>query len=127
VAAFGDLIAVVVIGFVIVAGLSLLTIGAPATPSFARRAATSASMQLGQDPNARFVLDCGFLFRRRCWFVGTCCPPVRIDAEQYRQLCAAQQRQPVSVARVGGRIWWWFEDARSTGSQAVTASGMCWP
>jgi hypothetical protein len=36
-AAFGDLLAIVVIGFVIVAGLSLFTIGAPATPSFARR------------------------------------------------------------------------------------------
>jgi hypothetical protein len=36
-AAFGDLIVIVVVGFVIVAGLSLLTIGAPATPPFARR------------------------------------------------------------------------------------------
>jgi hypothetical protein len=32
-AAFGDLIVIVVVGFVIVAGLSLLTIGAPATPA----------------------------------------------------------------------------------------------
>jgi hypothetical protein len=32
-AAFGDMIVIVVVGFVIVAGLSLLTIGAPATPA----------------------------------------------------------------------------------------------
>ena len=108
-ATLGDLIAIVVVGFVIVAGLSLLTIGAPATPPFARRAATSASMQLRQDTNAGFIFDRGFLFRQRVWFVGTCCPPVRITAEQYRQLGAAQQRQPVLVAQFGGRVWWWFE------------------
>ena len=107
--ALGELIAVVVIGFLLVAGLSLLTIGAPATPPFARRAATSASVQLRQDPNAGFVFDRGFLFRQRVWFAGTCCPPVRIDGEQYRQLRAAQQRQPVPVARSGSRAWWWFE------------------
>ncbi len=109
-AAIGDLIAFVVVALVIVAGLSLLTIGAPATPPFARRAATSATVQLRQDPNAGFIIDRGFLFRRRFWFVGTCCAPVRIDAEQYRQLDAAQHRQPVPVARSGGRVWWWFED-----------------
>ena len=108
--AIGDLIAFVVVAFVIVAGLSLLTIGAPATPPFARRAATSATVQLRQDPNAGFIIDRGFLFRRRFWFVGTCCTPVRIEAEQYRQLDAAQHRQPVPVARSGGRVWWWFED-----------------
>ena len=56
-AAFGDLIVIVVVGFVIVTGLSLLTIGAPATPPFARRPATAASVQLRQDPNASFILD----------------------------------------------------------------------
>ena len=108
-AAFGDLIAIAVIGFLIIAGLSLLTIGAPVTPAFARRAATSASVQLRQDANAGFIFDRGFLFRRRVWFVGTCCPPVRVDAEQYRRLAAAQQVQPVPVAESGGRVWWWFE------------------
>jgi hypothetical protein len=110
-AAFGDLIVIVVVGFVIVAGLSLLSIGAPATPPFARRPATSASVQLRQDPNAGFILDRGFLFRRRFWFAGTCCPPVRVDAVRYRQLSTAQQRQPVAVASSGGRVWWWFENA----------------
>lgn len=110
-AALGDLIAIVIVGFALVAGLSLLTIGAPSTPPFARRPATSASVQLRQDPNAGFLFDRGFLFRRRAWFVGTCCPPVRVDAEQYRQLGAAQQTQPVPIARSGSRVWWWFEDA----------------
>lgn len=110
-AALGDLIGLIVVATVIVAGLSLLVIGAPATPTFARRAATSANVQLRQDQNAGFILDRGFMFRRRVWFVATCCPPVRIAAEQYRQLGAAQQGQPVPVARSGGRVWWWFEGA----------------
>ena len=83
-AAFGDLIAIVVVGFIVVAGLSLLTIGAPATPPFARRAATSARVQLRQDPNAGFILDRGFLFRRRFWFAGTCCPPGGGPAQSHR-------------------------------------------
>jgi hypothetical protein len=68
-------------------------------------------VQLRQDPNASFILDRGFLFRRRFWFAGTCCPPVRVDAVRYRQLSTAQQRQPVAVASSGGRVWWWFENA----------------
>src|ERR1017187_10414033 len=71
----------------------------------ARRAATSASVQLRQDPNAGFILDRGFLFRRRVWFVGTCCPSVRIDAGQYSQLGVAQPSQPVPVAQSGGAGW----------------------
>jgi len=110
-AAIGDLIAVCIIGFAIVAGLSLMIMGLPATPVFARRAATSASVQLRQDPNAGFIYDRGFLFRRRAWFVGTCCQPVRIDLVQYRQLGVAQQTQPVQVARSANRVWWWFEGA----------------
>ena len=110
-AAVGDLIAFVVVAFVVVAGLSLLTVGAPATPPFARRAATSAAVQLRRDPNAGFILDRGFLFRRRFWFVGTCCAPARIDAGRYRQLGAAQQatgtgrpiRRPCLVV-VRGRV-----------------------
>jgi HNH endonuclease len=45
------------------------------------------------------------------WFVGTCCPPVRIDVPRYHQLAASQGQQPVSVARSGARVWWWFDGA----------------
>ena len=109
-AAFGDFIAIVVVGLAIVAGLSVLATGAPAAPPFARRAATSGSVQLRQDQNAGFVLDRGFLFRRRVWFVATCCPPVRIAAEQYGHSVPRRSR-PVPVARSGRRVWWWFEGA----------------
>lgn len=109
-AVIGDLIVFCVVGFAIVAGLSLLTMRPPVTPSFARRAAASASVQLRRDPNAGFISDRGFLFRRRIWFAATCCPPIQIDTEQYRRLGEAQRRQPVPVARGGGRVWWWFED-----------------
>jgi len=108
-AAIGDLIVVCIVGLVIVAGLSLMIMGSPATPAFARRAATTASVQLRQDPNAGFIFDRGFLFRRRAWFAGTCCPPVRIDLARYKQLGVVQQGQPAKVARSGNRVWWWFE------------------
>jgi hypothetical protein len=110
-ALFADVIAVCVVGFLGVAGLSLTIMGAPATPAFARRAPTSSNPQLRQDLNAQFLADRGFLFRRRVWFVGTCCPPVRVDASRYSQLAAAQAQQPVSLARSGARTWWWFENA----------------
>lgn len=97
--------------FVLIAVLSLMTVGVPATPPFARRAPTSASPQLREDTNAHFFFDRGFLFRRRCWFTGTCCPPVRHDVAQFGQLGIMQQREPVRVAQSGGRVWWWLENA----------------
>jgi 5-methylcytosine-specific restriction endonuclease McrA len=111
VAAIGDLLIVCAIGFVLVAALSLMLAKTPATPPFARRAATSGSPQLRQDPNASFLYDRGFLFRRRIWFVGTCCPPLRIDAAHYGHFSAVQRQHPVVVARSGPRVWWWLEDS----------------
>jgi hypothetical protein len=109
--ALGDVIIIGVVGFLVFAGLSLTTMGAPATPSFARRAATASNPQLRQDANAHFLQDRGFLFRKRVWFTGTCCPPVRIDLPSYNHLAAAHQQHPMQVARSGARVWWWFEDA----------------
>ena len=71
-AALGNVIIVCAVGFVLFAGLSLMAAKPPAIPSFARKAATSGSRQLRHDPNASFLQDRGFLFRRRVWFVGTC-------------------------------------------------------
>src|SRR5215472_13401058 len=97
-----------VIGFVIVfaviALLSLPTARLPATPPFARRAPTSSSPQLRQDANAHFFYDRGFMFRRRCWFTGTCCPPIRLAMAQFGQLDSVRQHQPVRVAQAGGRV-----------------------
>jgi hypothetical protein len=67
---------------------SLVVAEPPAIPPLARRAATSGTPQLRQDPNARFLRDRGFLFRRRVWFVGTCCPPTRIDGARYGHFSA---------------------------------------
>jgi len=125
-AAFGDLIVIVVVGFVIVAGLSLLTIGAPRRRRSPGAPSRPLACSCGRTPNASFILDRGFLFRRRFWFAGTCCPPVRVEAARYRQLSTAQQRQPVAVASSGGRVWWWFENA-FTGSRAVTGAGRAGP
>jgi 5-methylcytosine-specific restriction endonuclease McrA len=110
-AAFGDLIIACVVVFVAIAALSLMITKPPAVPSFARRAATSANPQLRQDLNAGFLHDRGFLFRRRIWFTGTCCPPIRIDSSHYHHFVAAHPQHPVPVARAGPRAWWWFEDA----------------
>jgi hypothetical protein len=105
----GEVLLVCVVGLVVVAGLSLPGMSAPATPSFAKRAPTSGSPQLRQDSNAGYLHDRGFLFRRRVWFVATCCAPVRIDLAHYRRFVSTQMQQPVSIARAGGRVWWWFE------------------
>jgi HNH endonuclease len=110
-ALLGDLVVVAVIGFLVVAGLSAATLRAPATPPFARRTPTSSARQLREDANARFFRDRGFLFRRRVWFVATCCPPVRIDPPRHGQLASAQRQHPVAVAQSAARVWWWFEDA----------------
>jgi hypothetical protein len=106
-----DVIVVCVVGFLGVAGLSLTTASRPATPPFARRPPTSSAPTLREDSNAHFLVDRGFLFRRRVWFVGTCCPPARIDASWHSQAAAARGQQPVSVARSGARTWWWFENS----------------
>jgi len=110
-ALLGDILGLACFGFLAVAVLSLFMTRTPVTPAFARRSASTTSVQLRQDPNAGFILDRGFLFRRRCWFVGTCCPPTRIDVGRHDELIAAQRSQPVSVVRSGGRVWWLFEGA----------------
>lgn len=109
--AVGDVIIIVVVGFLVLAALSLATMKTPAIPSFARRAPTASSPQLRQDSNAHFLQDRGFLFRKRLWFTGTCCPPVRVDLPSYARLEAARHQEPVQVVRSGSRVWWWFEDA----------------
>jgi hypothetical protein len=106
-----DVIIVSGLAFLVVAGLSLMITGVPATPVFARRAPTSSAPQLRQDGNAQFFSDRGFLFRRRVWFVATCCPPVRIDSAWHAQAAPASERQPISITRSGPRTWWWFENS----------------
>jgi hypothetical protein len=59
--ALGDVLIWGVVGFFVIAGLSLLTMGDPATPPFARRTPTASSPQLRQDPDAGFPWDRGFL------------------------------------------------------------------
>ncbi|HEX4832200.1 MAG TPA: HNH endonuclease [Trebonia sp.] len=108
-AVVGDVVGLCVLVFLVLAASSLIVTRTPATPSFARRAASTSTVQLRPDGNARFFTDRGFLFRRRHWFTGTCCPPVRIPAASYQQLVADQGRQPVTVAQSGNRAWWWFE------------------
>jgi hypothetical protein len=97
------------VGFAVVAGLSLRLMRPPDTPAFARRQASSGSPQLRQDLNAGIINDRGFLFRRRSWFVGTCCPPMRLDATRLNAMSMAQLQEPVSIARTRMRRWWWFE------------------
>jgi 5-methylcytosine-specific restriction endonuclease McrA len=106
----GDIIGVVVLGFLAIVILSLAVTRTPVTPAFARRSPTTTSVQLRHDPNGGFIFDRGFLFRRRSWFVGTCCPPTRIDVGFQAEMHARQRQRPVPLARSGGRVWWWFED-----------------
>ena len=110
-AALGDLIIVCAVGSALVAALSLMLAKTPATPAFARRAPTPGNPQLRQDPNARFLRDRGFLFRGRVWFVGTCCPPLRIDSFSLRTLLGCPEPAPDACRPVRPRVWWWFEDS----------------
>lgn len=110
-ALLGDIIGIAIFGFLAIAVLSLIMTRTPVTPAFARRSPSTASIQLRQDPNAGFIFDRGFLFRRRCWFVGTCYPPTRVDISLQSELQSEQRSRPVSLVRSGGRVWWWFEGA----------------
>jgi 5-methylcytosine-specific restriction endonuclease McrA len=107
--ALDDLITFGVVGFVIIAGMSLWLTNSPEVPPFARRSPTSSSQQLRHDSNARIFYDHGFLFRRRTWFVATCCPPVKLDRNRLTELNIAQQKSPVVIVRNNSRVWWWFE------------------
>jgi hypothetical protein len=55
-AALGDVFIACVVGFLILAGLSLMTAKTSVTPPFARRAPTSGNPQLRQDSNALALL-----------------------------------------------------------------------
>jgi hypothetical protein len=82
----------------------------PATPSWAKPKPTN-STQLRRDTNARFIQDHGFLFRKRVWFVGTGCPPVRLNADSYQDMASEQSTMPQHVVQGEFRSWWWFEDS----------------
>ncbi|WP_309116315.1 hypothetical protein [Saccharothrix sp.] len=82
----------------------------PETPVFARpRPSGAVERGLRPDANAGFFTDRGFLFRKRHFFVATGCPPTRIA--DFSSLDVRRRAQPVRIARVGLRSWWWFEDA----------------
>jgi hypothetical protein len=51
----------------------------------------------------------GFLFRKRIWFEGTGCPPVRIGDERFEQFSRLERTDPVLVAIAGDRRYWWWE------------------
>ncbi|MEU4807309.1 hypothetical protein [Actinosynnema sp. NPDC023587] len=97
-----------VAGFAAFAGLSWWRGAQPETPAFAQPRPTVPNADLLPDPNAGFFTDRGFLFRKRHFFVATGCPPVRIT--DYPSLDVRRREQPVRVARVGLRSWWWFEE-----------------
>ncbi|MEU5693764.1 hypothetical protein [Actinosynnema sp. NPDC020468] len=94
------------------AGFSLLRVGSPPTPSFAAAGAGAATSELRADPNAGFLHDRGPLFGRRAFFLGTGCPPTPVTG--FRELAERRREEPVRVARLGPRTWWWYEDGFHT-------------
>lgn len=102
-----DVVVICLVGFAVVAGLSLMVMGAPATPPFARRAPTSSSPQLRQDSNAQFIFDRGFLFRSSVTVSGV--PPstwiARIHCSTSRRAGSSDRVASVSPSpgRFGGR------------------------
>jgi hypothetical protein len=95
---------------------------APAVPSFARRSPGSAAQsQVRLDPNALVWSDRGgFLWTRRWWFTGTCCPPIR--THQHVTSPVGPDDEPAYITSYGPRRWWsWREDFYwSTGQFAAS-------
>lgn len=86
--------------------------GPKPSPFTRRQSSSSLHTMIRQDRNAHFLTDLrGFLFRKRVWFEGTGCPPVRISPEQYTQLVRGRAGNPVLVAVSGDRRYWWWENA----------------
>lgn len=85
----------------------------PMPSPFARRSSAGGMRtMLRQDHNAHFLTDHrGFLFRKRIWFEGTGCPPVRLSNEQFERMRRAQDREPVLIAVASDRRFWWWEGA----------------
>jgi hypothetical protein len=84
----------------------------PKTPRFARGSRPGSSQQLREDTNATFFTDNGgFLFRRRLFFMGTACPPVRLDPAWHGRARQEQTQQPVPVTQWESRRFWWFNGA----------------
>jgi 5-methylcytosine-specific restriction endonuclease McrA len=108
--AFGDIVVIGVVGVVAVSALSLRGLAPPATPQFARPRSTGSSGTIYADHNATFMYDRGFMFRTRCWFTATACPPIRFGREQTAALMTAQSAAPVRIVQYNGRTWWLFED-----------------
>lgn len=89
---------------------SARNVAPPATPPFAKRPPASSGHNLRPDNNATLLYDRGFMYRRRWWFTGTCCPPIKIGNQYRDELLASQAEHPVEVATFGPRTWWMFED-----------------
>ncbi|MGP4018015.1 HNH endonuclease [Saccharopolyspora sp. 5N708] len=104
-----NLLQFAILVLIAVAGISVWQRRWPPTPPFARPRGTS-SAQLRSDQNAKFFYDRGFLFLRRWFFVGTGCPPARINRQRLGEMRTEQADQPVRVASTAGRTWWWFEN-----------------
>ncbi|MEU6155526.1 hypothetical protein ABZ816_36640 [Actinosynnema sp. NPDC047251] len=102
------MVLLLVAGFAAFAGISWWQRSSPETPAFARHRPSVPNAELLVDRNAGFFTDRGFLFRKRHFFVATGCPPVRIA--DYPSLDVRRREQPVRIARVGLRSWWWFEE-----------------
>lgn len=102
----------IALGVVAVVASAFRMTKAPECPPFARRRVEGASVnQLRRDSNAGVIYNRnGFLFRRRFYFVGTGCPPVRLSRATFARLGTEQLKQPVAVAHTHARVWWWFED-----------------
>jgi hypothetical protein len=88
----------------------------PPVPRFAQPKPPSGSLRtsIRKDGNAsidgetwRFL----WLKRRRYWFMGTGCPPHRLAEQQYEEFSERQTAEPVLLATVGERqYWWWGEE-----------------
>lgn len=87
----------------------------PPVPRFAQPRAPSGSLRstLRRDGNASITDDTWrflWLKRRRHWFVGTGCPPVKLSVRRYEELSVQRATAPALVAAAGERQYWWWNE-----------------
>jgi hypothetical protein len=68
--------------------------------------------QLCEDRDARVFFDRGgILLRKRCWFLATGIPPLRIEKARWPAIADARLRDPQCMGSFRGRVYWWYKDA----------------
>jgi HNH endonuclease len=88
--------------------------GAPPSARAGRswRSGSSIRPQLYEDHDASVFCDRGgILFRKRCWFLASGAPPLRVEKARWASIADAQRCDPQYMGSFRDRMYWWYENA----------------